>query len=64
MGRGMSFLVDVTINYRDGQKKHFKCKPTSLYSLKKVVATFATIERDATSVMFTVCETHKTGEEA
>jgi len=58
----MSYRVDVTINYPDGEEKHIKCNPRNLYNLKKVVATFIEIEPSASSFVFTVCETHKTGE--
>jgi hypothetical protein len=54
-----SFRVDVTVNYRDGTEKTIKCNPRNVRDLKKTVEHFVSIEPQASSFIFTVCETHK-----
>lgn len=56
------YKVKVTVNYPDGAEKEIECNPESLYNLKKVVAQIVTHAPEASSFVFTVCVTHKTGE--
>ena len=56
------YNVKVTVNYPDGAEKEIECNPESLYNLKKVVAQIVTHAPEASSFVFVVCETHKTGE--